>query len=319
MKPWFFLLALTPLSLGCTTFYLERQTVRQTNSVSELRYREVLNNLALIAANHAALPTYSSIFAGTIQVTDTGQLASTTVWQHVIGGMVQNGFASEAASPQLTRNLTQNWSLDPIVAPEKIEAMRCARLWVLQAPSTVYAMPCRGENNQHCDVHSIQVALQCSACAGLLASPKQDHTPGRHFDVADRLSGLPTGWLHVGAFKDVPLGAAYKAHHGCIWVWVTPDGLEGLSQFTLVFEDIARVSINSESLYYQPSLPCVYTREDDATTTTKDGKITTSVQVSVAMDKFNNIVPVVPYRQIRIDNIGSDANFRSQVSAAGAP
>jgi len=55
------------------------------------------------------------------------------------------------------------------------------------------------------------------------------------------IAKLPVGWFHVGPKKDVPKNACYVARcHGAC-VWVTPDGLEGLTRLTLIVMDIATI------------------------------------------------------------------------------
>jgi len=82
------------------------------------------------------------------------------------------------------------------------------------------------------DPESIEVAVENS-------------TPGYHphFGVKDRLRTLPAGWLHVGRMCEVPVEACYKAQCGDTWVWVMRDGMEGLSGFTLVLQDIATLNV----------------------------------------------------------------------------
>src|ERR1700678_1584279 len=83
----------------------------------------------------------------------------------------------------------------------------------------------------------------CSDCPGLLDSPDRvPPGPGRHFDVVERLAALPAGGLHVGCLKDVPWHTRYKAHCDGLWVWVTPEGMAGLAEFTCIIQDIARVA-----------------------------------------------------------------------------
>ena len=316
MKPWILILACTIACTGCTTLALERHTLSQGESVAALRAQEVLDNLALVANDPAGLPAYSSIFAGTAQVTDSAQFGATFLW--LVKGVMSSstyGLFSEAANMQLSRSVSQNWSLDPLVVPEKVEAMRCACRWVVCGPEKA-----------------------CGSCPGLLASPEQDHSPGRHFGVEERLARLPPCWLHIGRCAEVPKAARYKAHCGATWVWVMPDGLTGLADFTLVLQDIARIHINSESLFYWPPPPCVYSRGSgnraaqegdkaigiDNPAAKNDSKMTAiagpaTLEVSAYVDRNQHLVPVVPYRQVRFENLGSDPSIRSQVSAAGAP
>ncbi len=118
---------------GCTMMSLERHTVAQTDSAVALRYHEVLDNLALIAKDPSALPSYASIFSGTIFVQDQGQLGSTNIWPFT--GAVASGSIAGASS--LNRQISQNWALDPISAPEKLEAMRAACQWAIGGPDQV--------------------------------------------------------------------------------------------------------------------------------------------------------------------------------------
>jgi hypothetical protein len=49
----------------------------------------------------------------------------------------------------------------------------------------------------------------------------------------------PRGWYGVGGKKDVPKCACYVGCHGCTYVWVTPEGMEGLARFTMGGLDLA--------------------------------------------------------------------------------
>jgi hypothetical protein len=289
MRLWILALAASSCT-GCLMQSLERHSLVQAGSVVDMRYREVIDNLALVANNPGSLPAYSTIFSGSAQVTDTGQVSSTTLWQRVRGTAVQDGFASEVGNPQVSRTLLQNWTLDPIVVPEKIEAMRCACRWAL------YGSEHTGDTR------------------GLLASPDQAPGPGRHFGVADRLARLPVGWLHVDHCKSMPLGACYKAHCGNVWVWVMPDGMQGLAEFALVLQDIARVLSSSPTLFNYPPDPAVLRFEVAPPT---GSKAECQFAVAVTLDEHGQLVPPQVYSPVRIDNVGAPANLRSQVNAAG--
>jgi hypothetical protein len=126
----------------------------------------------------------------------------------------------------MTRTPQENWSVSPVADYTQLEAMRCACQWVLTG-------------QDHSNV------------APILADPEdpnnaiENSTPGYHphFGVAWRLGRLPPGWLHCGRFCEVPYNALYKSHCGDTWVWVLPDGLEGLAGFTLVLQDIATLNV----------------------------------------------------------------------------
>jgi hypothetical protein len=293
MRPWILIVASALPCMGCTTVSLNRNTLAQAASTEDLRYKEVLDGLAAVANDPAALPAYASVYSGTAQVTDTEQMISTTMWQHVKGMGPQNGFASEAANPQFTRSVSLNWSLDPIVVPEKLEAVRAACQWVLYGPGHL-----SGDG------------------LSLLSSPDQAPTPGRHFGVADRLARMPPGWLHVGALKDVPVRACYKGHCGATWVWITPDGLEGLADFTIVVQDIARVSSNSPTLFAVPlptSAVRVVTDTCDAVGPCGNPG---AISALLTVDPMHRLAPAYPYYPLRVDNVSTESHFTSKISAA---
>lgn len=156
---------------------LERHAVAQSDSAVEVRYQEVLDNLARIAHDPSALPSYASIFSGTIFVQDQGQVVSSNVLPYISSN---KGLA--ALNPSIQRQISQNWVLDPISAPEKLEALRAACQWAIGGP-------------EHVTPYSMSLLI------------RPDQAPAgsdRHFSVADDLARLPAGWLGIGKHKDIP-------------------------------------------------------------------------------------------------------------------
>ena len=263
---------------------LERHTVAQTDSAMDVRYREVVENLALIASNRSALPSYASIYSGSAAVQDTGQLVSTTTVPYYTVG-------SEVLNPSITRQITQNWVLDPLLDPEKMEAIRAACQWAIGGPENVYP-----------------------DSMSLLIRPSQaPRGPDRHFGVAEQLAKLPSGWLCVGKHGDCPASALYKAHCGDTWVWVTAEGMKGLADFTLILQHIARIQINSGTLFNLPPVftPIVFPSSDSKPT---DRNQTT---VQLVVDQSGRLVTDVPYFKVRVDDTRSDSNLISILSSSG--
>ena len=104
------------------------------------------------------------------------------------------------------------WTVLTIHYPEQLQALNCACRWALYGPEAA-----------GCD------------CAAVL----------EYFQVLQDLQKIPPGWLGVGTRKEVPKDACYKAHCKGHYVWVTSDGLPGLTAFTLVLLDICTVQIDS--------------------------------------------------------------------------
>jgi hypothetical protein len=259
-----------------------------------LRYKEVLYNLAALADNPAVLPAYSSIAAGTTTISDTGTVTPTTViGREVLKAGTITHFQSQTLDVMDQRRVSQNWSLDPVAVPEKLQAIRFACLWVLGGPQSLppEAMFLLGRYDE----------TKCMP-------------PGHYFNVADELAKLPSGWLQVGSWKDVPLKAAYKAQCGGTWVWVCADGMEGLTAFTLVLHNIARTDTDST---FHPTA--------DVRTIVKQGEVEgKTVKVTAYVDKNGNLVTGAgayvagfPFKK-RIDDIGSNAFTRSIIAASGS-
>jgi len=279
---------------GCTSIALERQTLSQEMSPTDIRFQEVVNNLAMVAHDPSTLPSYSSIYAGTAQITDTFQMVgSTTAGPAGAGAWLVN--------PQLTRATLGNWTLDPINAPEKLEAIRCACRWVIYGPE-----------------------LACHDCHDLLASPEDSPDFGRHFGVAHRLTKLPPGWVRVGHLAQVPPRARYKGHSHGTWVWIMPEDVEWLADFNLILQDIARIDSNSPTLFYPRPTPSVFTfpTKPAARPACPNGNFGASnegpnVSATVMVDPCGHLMPDTPYYPWRQENLGSDSNLRSQINAAG--
>jgi len=60
---------------------------------------------------------------------------------------------------------------------------------------------------------------------------------GEEADLAENFP--PRGWYAVGAKHDIPKNACYVGHHGDTYVWVMPDGINGLAVFAMATLDLA--------------------------------------------------------------------------------
>jgi hypothetical protein len=135
-----------------------------------------------------------------------------------------------------TRSPQGQWTIAAVVEDSQLEAMRAACQWV------IYGKEYARQRNR----------------PGLLESAEDVPTPEPHFGVTEELELLPPGWLNVGSRKDMPAAACYKAHCGCTWVWVMPDGVRAFSDFILILHDIATLDASS----YSAPLLVTLTREE---------------------------------------------------------
>jgi hypothetical protein len=206
---WLTTTAVLPLLLtGCTSVALERHTLSQVRTVTDMRFQQVMDDLAATAADPAVLPAYAPIGEGISLLQDTFILDPKTLWQR----MTFKGFAAETVGLTWQRQPQPQWTVDPASEPPELQALHCACLWAVYGPPPPDSP---------------------SAC--ILT----------RFQVIDALRSLPPCWLGCGKCEDVPANALYRAHCRGTWIWVTPDGMAGLSAFTLIIQDIATVSISS--------------------------------------------------------------------------
>jgi hypothetical protein len=204
-----------PLAAGCVTPALERHAVNQIQTVADFRYEAALHCLAMVADNQGTLPSYALLSSGLSSVSDTGiaNAATNATFNPAVFKSEVLGFTG-AHAPNLT------WTVSPVADFTQLAAMRCVCQWVLAGPD-------------HPDPDRIPI----------LADPEIDPYPGPHFGVSRRLKRLPPDWLHVVRGCEAPECACCKARCGSTSVWVTPEGMGGLAEFTLVLQDIATQNV----------------------------------------------------------------------------
>jgi hypothetical protein len=287
--------------VGCTNLSLQRHTLAHIETIADLRYREVLENLALIDAVPASLPFYATIYTGTTRLSDQQMMTSSAVFgrEAVTKGSVLIGTMTRVQQGVLDtpmqRQVVSNWTLDPITGPEKLLAMRAACKWVLCGPDSL-------------DDAERQIVKGWD--------PEAHMPPGHYFDFEKDLKKLPCDWLGRGCLAQVPVHAAHVAHYHDRWVWVMPEGMEGLSAFSLIMSNIAR--LKTDEMYF----PKAETRTVSFVDATPRNNPKMKVTVTAYADREGRLVagegktaePV----KLRLENITSDTALRSTINAAAA-
>jgi hypothetical protein len=306
---------------GCTSTQLQQYALNQSLSVAEMRYQQVVNDLAKVAHNAGTLPEFALMAAGTANVTNTVSIDTGTLWDAAV-----RGFSKETLTPFGQHNPELQWTLDPAVSEPQLEALHYACLWALFGPPPLGSRPMellrqprladiytftdvgsgrptatepplppprsqapptsstpvmepsatpapspsspspsrlRPPNSSLLPAVLRPTALSASTRPGIapevvlsswsapatpppLSLGRASRTPPFHLDVARQLATLPPGWLHITRGHGIPKHVSYKATCGDVTVWVTREGLAGLSQFTLTILDIA--TIDSKTL-----------------------------------------------------------------------
>jgi hypothetical protein len=272
---------------GCTWTALRQQSVELSGAGADLRYREVIENLAMISANPWTLPSYSSIYASSMDVTDGVQVDGATTWIHSISA--PSGFSSQTLDIPASRSVKGAFTLDPTIAPEKLRALRAACQWVL-FPDVAY--PDRA----------------------ILGTYGPGMPAGNYFGVDKDLSEVcQFSWLGKGRSRlDVPRSACYWAHCGSCYVWVCPDGMECFSRFVLVCQRLARFDL---STLYQPRIGTRTVKWSSGDL--NNPRIQT---VTAYVDDYGNLaigqnLPALPPK-MRNDNTGQQSDLKASINAA---
>jgi hypothetical protein len=294
------LLSILAVSPGCTNLALKRATLAHAESSTDLRYKEVMDNLALVASNPDFIPSYTSIYYGTTDVNDIGKATSTNLWARtaVKPFRYNTFFSQDTADFMGSRAVKMNWSLDPTIVPEKLRAIRAACRWVTFGPDSAGA-----------DVRYLMGGDAADPCHA-----------SYYFDVIHRLETLPLGWLHVSDHRlDVPLNASYWASCGGKFVWVSDSDMGFLSEFTLILQQIARADLEQVS-FPKPQtrkIQKVFPIDRPAPTggvTRYQAEATFYVDEAGLLTPGDN-APALP-RKKRFDNYGQISELRSVINAS---
>ena len=65
--------------------------------------------------------------------------------------------------------------------------------------------------------------------------------------VKDVYNSIGPGWVHIGCLKDCPKNARFVGRHGNTCVWVTPDGMESLTNLTIAILDVSTADMSKMS------------------------------------------------------------------------
>lgn len=214
------MLLLASSSLGCATQRaLHHHTVAANITVTDIYYQQVLSNVALFIDNPASMPSFAVVTAGTVNVQDQAGGTIAPTYSPTLTTQSQGGGALPILSilfgVNSSRTISENWSTAPITDSDNIRRMRCAFQLLVGTESS-----------------------ECDRCEDRLKGFFEGGTES--FDCM-----LPKGWFCVGTKCDVPDNACYVGNHCDTYVWVMPEGVDGLSRFTITVLDIATGEIHA--------------------------------------------------------------------------
>lgn len=235
--------------VGCRTHhFLGRNVTRQTSTVTDLIQQQVLDNVACFAANPNTLPSFATISDGTTQTQDGGFTQPSATWNATT-------FTQFMLPMNASRQLMENWKLQPVMSAGRIRRLRCAFQMLFERPSLMLSQ----------DGKSVCVPEGCINCVhdlitvGILPSPgaiandpeMKDKPKDGCWTFKDKaiaelyLSKLqeaidcrvPTGWFCIG--PKPPKDVCMTGRCCDTYAWVAPGGSDGFARFTMTVMALA--------------------------------------------------------------------------------
>jgi hypothetical protein len=269
---WILAILCVACSTGCTTGRLRQRTINQGSTLPELQYQQVLDNLARFAARPDSLPWHVNLREGTTQVTDS-----------ISGGSALDTGPPVTFFPQLlgSRTAVAQWGMAPVIDATELRLLRIAyrrAVGIPDMPSPRFvdemAQELKDQFGSNDDLRNeSQLFFEYQARAHQSARELDAHVistndaavcaePGPSVDrsplaanvcrkierIQEDLAEIRPGWFHVGCRRDVPKDACYVGRCGDRYVWVSPDGIDGLTEFTLTVLKISSLVKETETL-----------------------------------------------------------------------
>lgn len=203
-----FALGLLISAAGCQAVQLRNRVVKQASTLSDIQYQQVLDNLAMFSHEPASLPHFSLTPTGLVTIQQTESASGGLNWNYTFFGAAAqfvNHLDKKSLGVTAQQQNIGQWNTHSVLNPDELGLMRCA--------------------------YQRAVGYGCQECEAQLAS-FFSHSKAR-------LDAIHPGWFGVGGKKDVPHGACHVGRYCKTYVWVMPEAVDTLTQFTLAILDIA--------------------------------------------------------------------------------
>jgi len=102
---------------GCTHERLQRRTISQAGTLSDIQYRQVLDNLAMFACNPDSLAWHVRVNGGLVQIADQGS------W---FLGANLGGPGNISPNLGVGTNVLHQWNVDPVIESDDLELLQLA-------------------------------------------------------------------------------------------------------------------------------------------------------------------------------------------------
>lgn len=224
---------------GCQAMQLENHTIRQARTLSDLQYRQVMDNLAAVSCNPSALPYFSAAQTGTTTIVVNPTITNVVNWNLVTAmGALFNKFIfnQEALTTTYTQQNTETWSTSSSLDPLQLYMMQGLYRKAL-------GMPLPPPQQTVLDAYFTPPPPKPEYGG---ATPTHVRYNGIYLLAMRSLyENIGPGWFGVGKLHDVPKDACYVGHHCDCYVWVKPGGMEALTNLTIAIIDVGTVDTST--------------------------------------------------------------------------
>jgi hypothetical protein len=259
---------------GCAHRQLERNTALAATTVSNILYRMVLDNIAMMSCDPANLPSHVRLADGTVQISNKAGIGES-------GGFTFLGGASsgiEQLGPAASTKVSEQWGTDAVEDPIQVFALqsiyrKAFGLEPLEEPNFITAgkksrsqeAPSDADSDEDdnesddetdsksksapADGNESNASDASTSKSEELPSPSMDRvrrgrTPKQEEVTADLDASdfdIPVGWFAIGCKKDVPKNACYVGRFRDRYAWVMPGDIHNLAKFTLAVLTITKL------------------------------------------------------------------------------
>lgn len=116
---YFSWLAAILLISGCSHRFLQRRTNEQLSTLTEMNYKQVLNNLAMFECNPDMMAYFAVIGSGSTQGSDAFSGGTSIMWS-------DTALLNETLNLRGDRQLTGTWSPSPVQSAGRLQRLSCA-------------------------------------------------------------------------------------------------------------------------------------------------------------------------------------------------
>lgn len=225
--------AVLMMTCGCAHLQLQKNTVRQANTVGDIYEQQVLDNLARFVVNPYATPSFSVANQATNGITDHGEVGlaegafSARFWAHLTAGG--------------SRDQSHDFTMNPVTNPGRLRLMQCAYQAAIGLPRD-----------------------ECDDCCKLM-----DEWSGSQHSCADPC-GITCGWVCTSTkWRDVPKCCCNRYGEYCgTYVWVAPCHHREFSKLVAAVLDYA--AGDPKASFAETKLIEIYLTKDGCVSTNKE-------------------------------------------------